>query len=102
MTMILPILESAFLVGSLFFFAAGTIGVLRFPDLYTRLHALSKCDNLGLGFLCVSLALRNPDVWLALKLAMLWLLALASSATACYMVGRAALRSGIAPWEAPR
>jgi multicomponent Na+:H+ antiporter subunit G len=102
MAAILSILESSFLVVALFFFAAGTIGVLRFPDLYTRLHALTKCDNLGLGFLCISLVLRNPDVWLALKLGMLWLLAVASSATACYLVGRAALRAGIGPWVATR
>jgi multicomponent Na+:H+ antiporter subunit G len=37
------------LVGAFFFFA-GTVGLLRFPDVYTRLHALAKADNLGLGF----------------------------------------------------
>ena len=38
-----------------FFFLAGTVGLLRFPDVYTRLHALAKVDNLGLGFLLLGL-----------------------------------------------
>ena len=33
------------------FFLAGTVGLLRFPDVYTRLHALTKADNVGLGFI---------------------------------------------------
>ena len=37
-------------VAGAFFFVAGTVGVLRFPDVYTRLHALTKSDGLGLGF----------------------------------------------------
>ena len=37
----------------LFFFLAGTVGLLRFPDTLTRLHALTKADNLGLGLIVV-------------------------------------------------
>jgi multicomponent Na+:H+ antiporter subunit G len=40
-----------------FFFLAGTLGLLRFPDVYTRLHALTKADNLGLGLTVLGLAL---------------------------------------------
>ena len=45
------------LIGS-FFFLAGTLGLLRFPDVYTRLHALTKADNIGLGFIIFGLSLQ--------------------------------------------
>jgi multicomponent Na+:H+ antiporter subunit G len=44
----------AVLVGG-FFFLAGTVGLLRFPDAFTRLHALTKADNLGLGLVVLGL-----------------------------------------------
>jgi len=45
------IAASLLLLGSGFFFLAGTVGLLRFPDVHSRLHALTKADNLGLGLL---------------------------------------------------
>ena len=79
----------------LVFFAFGTVGLLRFPDVYSRLHALTKADNLGLGLVIVGLMLRAPS-WLAVaKLFLIWLLVLISSATACYLVAHSALRTGI-------
>ena len=41
--------------GGAFFFLAGTVGLLRFPDTFTRLHALTKADNLGLGLVILGL-----------------------------------------------
>jgi len=81
------------------FFALGTLGVLRLPDLFTRLHALTKCDNLGLGFVLAAVAVHAWDPWVVLKLMAMWILGMASSATACYLVARAALRDGHQPWE---
>ena len=75
-----------------FFFAAGTIGLLRFPDVYSRLHAVTKVDNLGLGFVLLALMLQAGD-WLAVaKLGLIWLLALATAATAGYLVANSAVR----------
>lgn len=88
------------LAGALFMFA-GTVGLLRFPDVYTRLHALSKADNLGLGFLTVGLALQAGSFAGAVKLLLVWLLALVASATCCHLIARAALRTGVRPWRQP-
>jgi multicomponent Na+:H+ antiporter subunit G len=52
----------ALLAVGAFFFLAGSTGVLRFPDVYTRLHALTKADNLGLGFVVLGLALQADSV----------------------------------------
>jgi multicomponent Na+:H+ antiporter subunit G len=77
-----------------FFVLAGTVGLLRFPDTLTRLHALTKADNVGLGLIIVGLAIDAGSVPVSAKLALIWLLALVSAATACYLIGRHASRAG--------
>jgi multicomponent Na+:H+ antiporter subunit G len=80
-----------------FFFFAGTMGLLRFPDVYTRLHALTKADNLGLGLVVAGLVLRAESWQTIFKLVLVWLLALLASATACYLVANSARNSGLTP-----
>lgn len=86
------------LTGGVFFFA-GTVGLLRFPDVYTRLHALAKADNLGLGFVVLGLLLQASSLATALKLILIWLLALAASATVGFLIARRARQNGIVPWQ---
>ena len=81
-----------------FFFIAGTVGLLRFPDFFTRLHALTKADNLGLGFLFAGLALQADSWSTVAKLGVTWLLVLGASATVCFLVAQAALANGQKPW----
>ncbi len=88
------------LVAGAAFFFAGTVGLLRFPDVYTRLHALAKADNLGLGLVVFGLLLKAPSAALAIKLLLVWLLALAASATVGFLIARRARRHGIEPWRA--
>lgn len=83
------------------FFIAGTMGLLRFPDLFTRLHALTKADNLGLGFIVAGLALNSGSWLAAIKLVLIWLLVMMSSAVASHLIAQAALRKGVKPWQAP-
>jgi multicomponent Na+:H+ antiporter subunit G len=75
------------------FFLAGTVGLLRFPDALTRLHALTKADNLGLGLVALGLLPRADGALGALKLAFIWLLVLVASATVSQLIARVALRS---------
>lgn len=78
------------LIGAVFFLA-GTMGILRFPDTFCRLHALTKADNLGLGFLTLGLLLQAGSPATALKLVLIWLLALLAGTNACYAIGRYSL-----------
>ncbi|MBE0416311.1 MAG: monovalent cation/H(+) antiporter subunit G [Coriobacteriia bacterium] len=82
-----------------FFFLAGSTGVLRFPDVYTRLHALTKADNLGLGFVVLGLALRADSVVVVLKMLLIWALVIVAGATASHLVAEAARTSNVAPWR---
>jgi multicomponent Na+:H+ antiporter subunit G len=75
-----------------FFFFAGTIGLLRLPDLFSRLHALTKADNLGLGLVILGLLPWVPDVFYALKLLLIWLLVLMAGATGAHLIAKRALR----------
>ena len=76
-----------------FFFFAGTVGLLRFPDSLTRLHALTKADNLGLGLVALGLIPRADSVLSAFKLIVIWVLVLLSGAATAQLIGRA-LRRG--------
>ncbi len=80
-------------VGALFFLA-GTAGLLRFPDVFTRLHALTKADNLGLGLVVLGLLPQAGGVFAALKLVAVWLLALLAGATVAQLIARVARRAG--------
>ena len=77
-----------------FFFLAGTVGLLRFPDTLTRLHALTKADNLGLGLVVLGLLPRVGSPLAGLKLICVWLLVLLAGATASQLIARAVRRSG--------
>jgi multicomponent Na+:H+ antiporter subunit G len=85
----LDLFTIAAVVAGAFFFLAGTVGLLRFPDAFTRLHALTKADNLGLGLIVVGLLPQVDSVAGALKLVCIWLLVLLSSGTASQLVARA-------------
>ena len=82
-----PALASGLLLvaGAAFFFA-GTLGLLRFPDVFARLHALTKADNVGLGFTVLALALQAESWTSVFKLALIWVLVLASGATVCFLI----------------
>jgi len=75
------------------FFLTGTLGLLRFRDTHSRLHALTKADTLGLGFVALGAALVAGSLAVALKLFFIWLLVLVASSTACYLIARLARKA---------
>ena len=76
------------------FFLAGTIGLLRFPDTLTRLHALTKVDNLGLGLIVLGLLPQTNGVMSALKLVSIWLLVQLSGAIVTQLIAGAVRQHG--------
>jgi len=77
-----------------FFFLAGTVGLLRFPDPLTRLHALTKVDNLGLGLIVLGLLPRADGLLAALKLVSVWLLVQLCGAIVTQLIARVVRRDG--------
>jgi len=80
------LLAGLLIVAGLGFYLAGSIGLWRLPDTLTRLHAVTKADNLGLGLLCAGLVLLSSGPLQALKLVLIWVLVLAASAVAGQLI----------------
>jgi multicomponent Na+:H+ antiporter subunit G len=80
------------LVAAMPFFLAGMLGLLRFPDVFTRLHAVTKADNIGLGLVIAGLIIKNCSLVVTARLLLIWLLVMGASATAAYLVAAAARR----------
>jgi multicomponent Na+:H+ antiporter subunit G len=76
------------------FFLAGVVGLLRFPDTLSRLHALTKADNVGLGLIVIGLLPQAGSVLAALKLLLVWVLVLLAASTVGQMMARVARRAG--------
>ncbi len=84
------------LCGGLFFLFVGTVGLLRLPDVYNRLHATTKCDTLGAGLILLSLALQSSAA-AGIRLMLLALFILITNPTAAHVIARAAYKTGITP-----
>jgi len=92
MSLVLDLLTIMAIVAGAVFYLAGTVGLLRFPDAYTRLHALTKADNLGLALVVLGLLLQVDSVLGGLKLVLVWLLVLLSSAVVSQLIARTTRR----------
>jgi multicomponent Na+:H+ antiporter subunit G len=97
----LDALSLALIGMGLLFFLAGSIGLLRLPDLLARLHALTKADNVGLGCVVLGLMLQAGDAFEVLRLALVWLLVMFAGSLACYLVAHAAVSAGERPADPP-
>ena len=91
MTFLVDVLAGLLLLTGAFFYLAGTIGLLRFPDVFSRLHALTKADNLGLFFVCAAAAILASSVRTALLLLLIWLLAIFAATVSAHLVARLGL-----------
>ncbi|MDP2873432.1 MAG: monovalent cation/H(+) antiporter subunit G [Bacillota bacterium] len=83
------------LVAGTFFLLAGTIGILRMPDVYTRMHVAAKSDSLGAGLWLLGLAVVTSDPTTVVKLIFLVVFIWITSPTAAHCMARAAYRSGV-------
>jgi len=97
MSSLLVLLSQLAITLGVAFLVAGTVGLLRFPDVYARLHALTKADTLGLGLICMGLAVQAPSLALAFKYLLIWVLMLMASSIGATLVAGTAYAAGIEP-----
>jgi len=93
-SLVLDLFSVAAISAGVFFFLAGTVGLLRFPDPLSRLHALTKADNLGLGLVVLGLLPRTDGLLSALKLISIWLLVLLGGGIITQLIATSARRGG--------
>jgi multicomponent Na+:H+ antiporter subunit G len=86
------------LVGA-FFMLAGTIGFVRFPDFYSRMHATGKCDTLGEGLMLVGLIVYGGATFVSVKILFLILFILLANPTSTHAIAKAAYDVGLEPWR---
>jgi multicomponent Na+:H+ antiporter subunit G len=91
--MILDLVSTVLLLAGCAFYFAGTVGLLRFPDTHSRLHALTKADNLGLLLICAAMAVHAGSLRVMFLLAVIWLLGLLAASISAYLLARRAAHS---------
>jgi multicomponent Na+:H+ antiporter subunit G len=80
------------------FLMISSIGLIRFPDFYTRAHAVGKSDTLGLMLTLAGLAVYNGWELSTVKIVIIILFVMIANPTATHAITRAALRFGLSPW----
>jgi len=84
------------LIGS-FLCISGGVGILRFPDFYTRMHAVGVTDTLATAMILIGLMLQNPDGLVIVKLVIILLMTLFISPTASHALASAAVHNNLMP-----
>ncbi len=109
MEAVLEIASWVSILGGLFFMIVGTVGLLRLPDVYTRLHAAGMTDTMGAGLLILGMGLQtvigmmhgHSTWWTVLvRLVLIYLFLLYTSPIATHALARAGLAGGVKPWSA--
>jgi multicomponent Na+:H+ antiporter subunit G len=98
----LDILSWIIIVAGAGFSIVGAIGLLRFPDFYTRLHAAGITDTLGAWLILLGVLLQVESWLVAIKLVLIVVFLFFTSPTATHALARAALTSGLKPWTKDR
>jgi len=88
------VIAAPFFLGGLFFLTVGTIGLLRLPDIYTRMHATGKCDTLGAGLMLMSLMILAPSWAVLVKYLLLVGLIIIINPTTAHIIANVAYRYG--------
>lgn len=102
--MVINITVTILLGAGLFFTLVGSIGLIRFPDFYTRLHATGKCDTLGAGLIILGsiiyhLFKYSETPLISIKLIFLILFVFIANPTATHVIMKAAYQTGVKPWR---
>ena len=102
--LLVDVIVAILVTAGIFFMFIGAIGLLRFPDFYTRLHATGKCDTLGEGLIIVGLIIYHLFHYpgrplVAAKLLFLIIFIFIANPTAIHAIVKAAYRRGLKPWK---
>lgn len=101
MQLLIDVLSWAFILAGVFFVFTGTLGMLRLPDFYTRLHAAGITDTLGTELLLIAMMLQAGWSLVTVKLAMISLFIFFTSPTATHALANAANSVGLRPFGVP-
>lgn len=92
------ILALLFIAGS-FFLIVGAIGIVRFPDFYTRMHPAGKCDTLGQALILLGLIIYEGASFISIKMLFIIIFIFIANPTATHAIAKAAYVAGVEPWK---
>jgi multicomponent Na+:H+ antiporter subunit G len=92
------VVSAMFVLGGLFFFMTATLGLLRLPDFYARLHATGKGDTLAVLLSLIGLAVYHGFSLTSAKILFIAVFMFLAQPTATHAISRAAFRCGVQPW----
>ena len=92
------IISIIFIISGTFFFLIGAIGLIRFPDFYTRMHAAGKCDTLGILLVIIGLVCYNGFNIGSIKILFIAIFIFLTGPTATHSIARAAKKNKISHW----
>ena len=95
--MIVEVLSWLFIISGAVFLLIGAIGIIRFPDFWSRLHALSVCDSAGMILLVLGMMMQAGLTFITIKLAIIGIFLFITGPTATHAVANAAFMSGNRP-----
>ena len=97
----LDVLSWISIVTGLFFMVVGTVGILRMPDVFTRLHAAGMTDTMGAGFLILGMCLQAGLGLVLVRLVIVYAFLMFTSPISTHALARAALAGGVEPYTVP-
>lgn len=98
------IIVTIFLISGLIIFTGGAVGIIRFPDFYSRLHPAGKLDTMGLFMSMLAIALYTlhdfsiNSILTSLKIFLIVVFVFITSPTATHAIVDAGVRAGLGPW----
>ena len=99
--LIVEVLSWISILGGLFFMIVGTIGVVRMPDVYTRLHAAGMTDTMGAGLLLLGMCFQAGLTLVLVRLVLIYAFLLFTSPISTHALASAALSGGLEPYTVP-
>ena len=99
--LILEVLSWISILGGLFFMIVGTIGVVRMPDVYTRLHAAGMTETMGAGLLLLGMCFQAGLTLVLVRLILIYAFLLFTSPISTHALASAALSGGLEPYTVP-
>jgi multicomponent Na+:H+ antiporter subunit G len=92
------VVSAILLLGGMFFFTLGSVGIVRFPDFFTRLHPTGKSETMGASLVILALAVHEGWALVALKVLLVQIFIFFGTPAAAHAMGRAAYRAALRPW----
>lgn len=92
------VLVALFLALGCFFIFVAAVGLVRFPDFYTRMHPAGKGDTLGQAMVLVGLIIHEGFSMVSMKLVLILLFIFLANPTATHAIAKAAYIAGVKPW----